>query len=242
MNPHDPIHDSSRYDSSVCEATTRAKFFQMIEMNWPAGSKPEDIEAYVMRTHIVIFTKQWIYFLKARSSADALVPRYKWPDESRRDLFLPEAATILSRFQKFGELPPDHAADTKWDVELVSELHRGKSPKHVMENVDGARSWKRPRVAYADGVVASPVHECEIVDNNMAEFREIMQRRHVVAVTALDCSQDPYDNDEAPVDDSFLQPEEPMHEAPFPPFKQEPGPSFALLAAGPQCVVDLDSD
>lgn len=129
INPYKKKAEPPLSDSTIREAILLKKFLEMIEENWPAGSTEADIEAYLERCHIVLFTDAWIYFLKAKSNLEELVPRWPYPDPKRKDIFIKEATSIMKKFKRDKDYKPEgYDDDFLWGVKLCDYVSTGAVP------------------------------------------------------------------------------------------------------------------
>jgi hypothetical protein len=114
----------------------------MIDCNWPqdknGGFKKGDVDAYLMRMHLVVLTPNWIYYRPAESGV-AQVRRMQYADPARPDLFQPSVRDKYKAYKKDNTWRPEtYDADLAWSVELLKLLAVEGTPPPVQTTL-GAR-------------------------------------------------------------------------------------------------------
>jgi len=86
------------------------------------------------RAHVVLLTAKWIYLKLATSSPGELVPCFPLPNQTKPDLFVPEATVINKKYKKDQsfktrrDAKPTSNGELRWrKLCRMARLYRGHS-------------------------------------------------------------------------------------------------------------------
>jgi len=125
-NPFDSDAEPTR--GKMCDGVEYVQHVEFMKMIRPAfhdEAAPEDIDAILRRAHVILGTKEYIYYRLANRSA-VEVPRMPWPDKANPDYLVPAARPIVAEWKKGRQtMPVNYHEDYIWSKALVARLMSG---------------------------------------------------------------------------------------------------------------------
>ena len=105
------------------------KFLQLIQPSFCAVEDPEDMDAIMARTHLIVITDHGLYFRVANTSKDH-VDFIRWEENAPKDLLSPSQTWVFKQYKMNPDkhqLPPSYHEDCLWSQEVLRRLLHGES-------------------------------------------------------------------------------------------------------------------
>ena len=105
------------------------KFLQLIQPSFSAVEDPEDMDAIMARTHLIVITDHGLYFRVANTSKDP-VGFIRWEENAPKDLLSSTQTSVFKQYKMNPDkhqLPPSYHEDCLWSQEVLRRLLHGES-------------------------------------------------------------------------------------------------------------------
>ena len=126
------------------------KFLQLIQPSFSAVEDPEDMDAIMVRTHLIVITDHGLYFRVANTSKDP-VEFIRWEENAPKDLLSSTQTSVFKQYKMNPDkhqLPPSCHEDCLWSQEVLRRLLHG-------ESVPSSYTIRIPRGLFGDAASES---------------------------------------------------------------------------------------
>ena len=130
-NPYNTEVDESIIKEALKNGKTMVShkdFLDLIGPSFAGVEDPEDMNAILARTHLIVLTETAVYWRLARTDKGD-VDFIAWPANESRDLLAEDQKVIFEEYKRNPDghcLPPRFHEDAVWSQELIGKLLRGE--------------------------------------------------------------------------------------------------------------------
>ena len=181
-NPYNAEVDESIIKEALKNGKTiisHKDFLDLIGPSFAGVEDPEDMNAILARTHLIVLTDAAVYWRLARADKGD-VDFITWPANEPRDLLAEDQKVIFQEYKRNPDghcLPPRFHEDAIWSQELIGKLLRGEDiPRTITVRQQSLFGAEASTTYHPPSLLPSTEMKAKVEQEKSAQFFKALKR------------------------------------------------------------------